>query len=212
VQPGLEERWRTTYALRHSGSEGCTGASLPRLRNEPWIPGRPGVHAHPSRRGPQGKVICQSGQSQITSFVFLSHCAIERFPHVGATTNKKPGALARSGPVGKRVFRPQQSPAGKRTPSSPFSRRSHTGRCLRICRVGRCESRIEACRFIGCSITRARIVGRCHHEVKPHERSISNYRARFGRCPDPNGIRMSRRSDPDLSTGIRTGDLEYEAA
>jgi hypothetical protein len=39
------------YALRFSGSKGCTGASLPRLRNEPCIVERLDVHARESQRG-----------------------------------------------------------------------------------------------------------------------------------------------------------------
>jgi hypothetical protein len=51
------------YALRFSGSKGCTGASLSRLRNEPRIVGWLRVQVHARQRGPSGKTTCQMYES-----------------------------------------------------------------------------------------------------------------------------------------------------
>lgn len=55
VQPGLEEK-RALYALRFSGIEGCTVASLPRL-NEPRIMRYLVWRAHARHGGLSGKAI-----------------------------------------------------------------------------------------------------------------------------------------------------------
>jgi hypothetical protein len=93
--PG-SRRKRTTYALRHSSGKGCTGTSLPRLRNEPWIAGYPGARARPSQRGPSGKVTCQSCESHFTPFRYKS------FTHTPKT--KSPERLRGPGPWENRSF------------------------------------------------------------------------------------------------------------